>query len=328
MRRTVCDADAAEHMKSVAVGAHAEPLAALCGAPPDAVAEATRARSARIPSIAESHHELTGGDLSRKPCLASLVEELAEDQLRQQKTCASNEIPPLADENLLTPKFCHALVAAARHDALPHAAVTIVAYREPELLRRTLRRLRSPRFARMVHLDLRTDAAFEAAVLALADEEAAAGAPLCVVKSHTIVYRTGTDIEVVMGALAWWVARAPAGRFDYFVPLTGSDYPLWTADELSWLLREAETGRDGPVTWLRAGPGHAQCRRGAALMDRTSVEGRVWRADALLRLPVRRRRRHGRVDRCGRSAGAAATAARVDSRPPAAAVALRGALVV
>ena len=52
-----------------------------------------------------------------------------------------------------------------------------------------------------------------------------------------------------MGALAWWVARAPAGRFDYFVPLTGSDYPLWTADELSWLLREAETGRDGPVTW-------------------------------------------------------------------------------
>ena len=258
-------------MKSVAahVGAdgNAEPLASLCGAPPDAVAQATQAAEARIPSISESHHELTGGDLSRKPCLASLVEELAEDQLRQQNTCASNEIPPLTDENLLTPEFCHALVAAARHDALPHAAVTIVAYREPELLRRTLRRLRSPRFARMVHLDLRTDAAFEAAVLALADEEAAAGAPLCVVKSHTIVYRTGTDIEVVMGALAWWVARAPAGRFDYFVPLTGSDYPLWTADELSWLLREAETGRDGPVTWLRAGPGHAQCRRGAALME-------------------------------------------------------------
>ena len=161
--------------------------------------------------------------------------------------------------------------AAARHDALPHAAVTIVAYREPELLRRTLRRLRSPRFARMVHLDLRTDAAFEAAVLAIADEEAAAGAPLCVVKSHTIVYRTGTDIEVVMGALAWWVARAPAGRFDYFVPLTGSAYPLWTADALSWLLREAEPGRDGPVTWLRAGPGHAQCRRGAALGRRTAA---------------------------------------------------------
>ena len=93
----------------------------------------------------------------------------------------------------------------------------------------------------MVHLDLRTDAAFEAAVLALADEEVAAGA-LCIVKSHTIVYRTGTDIEVVMGALAWWVARAPAGRFDYFVPLTGSDYPLWTADELV----AAPRGRDGP----------------------------------------------------------------------------------
>ena len=88
-------------MKSFAVGAHAEPLASLCSAPPDAVAEATRAANARIPSIAELHHELVPFD-------ADLAQRMSDRGVRILRATDAGELLPrlAANRDFFECRFC------------------------------------------------------------------------------------------------------------------------------------------------------------------------------------------------------------------------------
>lgn len=66
---------------------------------------------------------------------------------------------------------------------------------------------------------------------------------VCVIRSGYMVYRTSTDMRILFSM--WrWLLEAPVSGWDFFISLSGADYPAVDGATLSRLLRRA-----GNVSW-------------------------------------------------------------------------------
>lgn len=123
----------------------------------------------------------------------------------------------------------------------------IEAYKQPALVARTIRRLRAPGHAFIVHVDKHVGSDF-------VHEMAAVGPDVCVLRSGVIIYLTGTDVHSVWSVQRWLLTHRV--RFDSFVSLTGGDYPLHDGARAARLLAAA-----GDVTWYPHPPMRPEQRR-------------------------------------------------------------------
>lgn len=201
--------------------------------------------------------------LGNWPCVPALKRELTLEQLLADDRCLPDSlvVPPLAHDDFLTPESCSALRLRPPAHSGPRALFLVIAFQQPALLARLLRRLQAEdgRHAILVHTDRRASADFMREITSLA---AALEPPACVAHSHAIVYSTGTEVEVLMAAMAHFVHTWADSGWDYFIPLSGQDYPLLAPAAMLERLGAA-AGR----SYMRAGRGHAACRSAAQLRD-------------------------------------------------------------
>ena len=182
------------------------------------------------------------GDLTRhEACEAEKTFELERD--RRLAALVSLPQPfPLDEEfetSLETPQECAQLLKGLRGTS-PRVLVAIEAYKQIAMVRRVVKRLsyrHSVGF--LLHLASDVSIEFAQAVRALASSTS----NVCVIRSGYIVYRTSTDMRILHSTWRWLERESSLG-WDFFISLSGADYPAVDGATLRGLL--AQTGN---VSW-------------------------------------------------------------------------------
>ena len=166
---------------------------------------------------------------------------------------------PLDDEFpivLETPEQCAGLLKGLSGPS-PRVLVAIETYKQIGMVRRVVQRL-SHQHSIGFLLHLASPVSLEHM---LATRQLASSIPnVCVVRSGYIVYRTSTDMRILHSMWRWLLRVSPTS-WDFFVSLSGSDYPAVDGATLSRLLLAK-----GNVSWRQP--------------DRGMVAGQVNRSTA------------------------------------------------
>ena len=166
--------------------------------------------------------------------------ELARD--RQLAKLTSLPTPFPLDEGfpitLETPQHCMQLLQGL--DVVqPRVLVAIESYKQIGLVRRVVQRLSHERSIGFL-LHLAADVSVEHTVAA---RELASNTPdVCVLRSGYVVYRTSTDMRILFGMWRWLLHESTG--WDFFISLSGADYPAVNGAKLIQLLQ-----RMGNVSW-------------------------------------------------------------------------------
>ena len=138
-----------------------------------------------------------------------------------------------------TPRECARLLQGIR-GMHPRVLVAIESYKQIGLVKRVVQRLSHQRSVGfLLHLAKDVSAEHTAAACTLASTMD----DICVVRSGYIVYRTSTDMRILFGM--WrWLLRESHGGWDFFISLSGADYPAVDGAKLRRLLQRA-----GNVSW-------------------------------------------------------------------------------
>lgn len=177
-------------------------------------------------------------------CREEIERELLEEWLhwRAPERCDFREYAPpiFRDEDFLTRPFGNEQSHQVQAH-LPRIAYLIIAFRQHRMLKRLVERLQTSdrRHLILIHIDVHTSPAFEFRVRRLASRYT----NVRVVRWGVIVYGSSSIVEVAFAAMNWFCNNSR--RWDFFISLTGQDYPLLSAEVLGNTLR-----RFGNRTWM------------------------------------------------------------------------------
>lgn len=154
------------------------------------------------------------------------------------------DVPPL---DFVTNEQCEALSDFGKDpapDGSPRVVVHLEVYKDIPMIKRIIRRLAHERnHAFVVHLadDVNHDVIEQLAEYSARDSPA----PLCVVQGGFITYLSSTDIRILFRSMQWLVEDSSGPTWDFFVSLSGADFPIMNGRTFSRELKAA-----GSKTWF------------------------------------------------------------------------------
>jgi len=189
--------------------------------------------------------------VDRAVCRKEMKKELQEEWLHinRQDICDFSKyiMPTFPDQSFLTPDFRRETLNTATK---PILAFFIIVYRQPEFLERMIARLQSEdaRHMILIHIDVKSSYSFELSVKRIVSKIP----NVRVVRFGSIVYGSSTVVQYVTSAMRYFEENYP--HWDFFIPLTGQDYPLLSASQFARVLTYV-----GNRTWVIGSEDYKEC---------------------------------------------------------------------
>jgi len=139
---------------------------------------------------------------------------------------------PTMQQTFETPHTCNRILNWGEDLAWPRIIYHIEVNGDTEMLKRVTRRLESPGSAYVVHLasDVPTSVRDELVQHANDASSSQSSSPMCILRGGQIVYLSSSDMQIVMNSMVWLLQNNP--HWDFFVSLSGSDYPAMDGEAL------------------------------------------------------------------------------------------------
>jgi hypothetical protein len=158
------------------------------------------------------------------PCKQELIDNLAEDYAASKNWCDFDSFTSDISALQKVPKEA---ADAFHYKTKPAAGVRLAffftIYHDASHISRLLHRLYSDDHYYLLHIDPGgSSLEFEVDMLKLANSMSKRN--VFVVRDVPIIYGAATATIVLVKAMAWYLRHA--SNWDYFVPVTGADYPL------------------------------------------------------------------------------------------------------
>lgn len=213
------------------------------------------------------------------PCPQQLRDGLAFDYAVARGWCNFNHkasyIPPL--ESVAQPQSHFTTKTKLRDTSNRSPRVRIAffftIYADESYVRRLMQRLYSPDHYYMLHIDpTGSTKAFEEAMHAMVGELTAGQAKpnIVIAKEVAIIYGAATASILLSRAMSWFDNYASG--WDYFVPLTGSDYPLVSLRGMERILGHRQPHMPFLMAWSRETSESIQRLRTAVNSTRPSAQ--------------------------------------------------------
>eukprot|EP01103_Thecamoeba_quadrilineata_P014669 TRINITY_DN4420_c0_g1_i2.p1 TRINITY_DN4420_c0_g1~~TRINITY_DN4420_c0_g1_i2.p1 ORF type:complete len:433 (+),score=20.56 TRINITY_DN4420_c0_g1_i2:131-1429(+) len=183
-------------------------------------------------------------------CKKKIKKELTRDLSFALEVCRYPQFPIELDEIKLLHQNCNRL--RNRHPVQNKTEILflILSHVQPKLIDRTIKKLQSSQHAFIIHVDKLENQSFINQMYLIADQNP----NVCLAQSGEIVYLSGTDMQQIVAIQHWAFNDIPF--WDFFIPLTGQDYPLFNGTEINKIVETI-----GNKTWY---PGHSNidvCRK-------------------------------------------------------------------
>ena len=136
---------------------------------------------------------------------------------------------------LQTPPTCFRLKGGS-----PRVLFAIESFKQVEMVRRVVTRLEHLSHGFLLHTSSDVGANHTDAIIQLA----ASTPRSCAVRSGYVVYLSASDLRILFGTWQWLLEEHQTNAWDFFVSLSGSDYPSFDGALLNALL-----ARKGNVSW-------------------------------------------------------------------------------
>ena len=198
-------------------------------------------------------------------CREELEFELREEWMHTHRVhlCdfASYSIPTFQQYSFLSSPFATSF-APPGEDSI-RIAFFIVAYRQPKFLTRLVNRLQTNdrRHMILIHIDSHATKQFEYETLLIVSSYP----NVRVVRWGTMVYGSSTAVQTICAGMKWFYDNH-FHSWDFFVPLTGQDYPLLPASTLAKTL-----ARNGHRSWIVGEDMSAECASSVSMPLSTTL---------------------------------------------------------
>ena len=161
-------------------------------------------------------------------CKAQHNHELKRDKYFSSLKKLPSPFPiQIFEQNVLTPKTCFSLQNWGIPDSGPKIIFHIEVYKDLPMVKRTMRRLTHLNHAFMIHLASDVSYTKRQNITKWVEKQSS---PLCVVEGGYVVYKSSTDMEIIMTSMVWLLQHNTT--WDFFISLSGADYPLLNVDSL------------------------------------------------------------------------------------------------
>ena len=184
-------------------------------------------------------------DLQCKVEIAAAIEE--DLKFASLESLSQHNFPiPTIQQTFETPHTpCNRILNWGNDIAWPRIIYHIEVNRDTEMLKRVTQRLESPGSAYVVHLASDVPGSVRDELIQHANNASStSSSPMCILRGGYIVYLSSTDMQIIMNSMVWLLQNNP--HWDFFVSLSGSDYPAMDGEALRGeIVREG-----GNRTWF------------------------------------------------------------------------------
>jgi hypothetical protein len=144
-----------------------------------------------------------------------------------------------------TPEQCDLLQNWGFGLKWPRILYHIEVHKDTGMVMRVVERLQHEAHAFVIHLATDVPMQIETELRQYAQDSPSL---LCVVRGGIMVWRSSTDMQIIMSSMVWLLRSNP--HWDFFVSLSGADYPTMDVDGLRSTIGEA-----GNRTWVHPDSG-------------------------------------------------------------------------